>query len=659
MKKGTLIHLFSLLTLIEPANAGPYEKWVMTHGLSAGVNDGFHQDPNGDGITNIEHFAFGTSPLNSASAIQQGLSKVTVIDITGTDHLALTVAVRNGASFNGTPLATNVIDGAVRYFVKSNQDLKSFPSSLVTEITPADTVGLNAVPADYTYKTFGIPMVPSDDPSGFLWLEVKADDPPMGASYTVTDNSPDLSTYAFGDNNIINPMKGFHRWRNQELAANAGAKDHAIDDYQRYQWGDDSGSSTSNLEILDTSIPGADPNNPDHYIYDFSQVLSDYNDAVTAGKKFAFRIRCVGSEGEVHLPDYLSSNSDIVWDGSSSNQFVNWNNSYIRQRARLLFEALAAAIPDHDKLIWIDVGMVGNYGEWNTLDTEQQYDNAGVTTPSDNRVITYDSKLEWVDLQMENFPTVIWAAKYEVRHIRAAGYAIEVKAPELGTICGLRSDAFGWTPYFNQFDVHYYPDDSNPSVYPTIKEYFADHYKKAPFLGEPVTLEHDDPNKSPALLLQQLQDHRVSTIADRARSDWSQFSAQQQQDYLDAGRHCGYRYAINESNLLITGESLDVFITLHNEGQTPTYEKWNMEYYIGDTLQATNEVNLISVYDNSAPDLSDGITVDLSSISSGTHHVEVRLVSRNGSRPAPLYFSNTAANTSTGRLRLGTIEVVK
>lgn len=143
-----------------------YKIWASMNGLFEGVNDGLTQDPNSDGKTNLEHFATGSSPLGNSGV--SGLQKQTVVDVDGTEYYTITLPVRAGASFSGTPLSADNIDG-ITYAFRANSDLSSNSDITVTEFTPADTAGLDSVPSGYEYKTFGIPI--SSD-RGFMQIEI-------------------------------------------------------------------------------------------------------------------------------------------------------------------------------------------------------------------------------------------------------------------------------------------------------------------------------------------------------------------------------------------------------------------------------------------------------------------------------------------------------
>lgn len=58
----------SAVTVTVGGSASAYATWAATQGLSAGVNDGATQDPDGDGLNNALEFVLGGNPLSASSA---------------------------------------------------------------------------------------------------------------------------------------------------------------------------------------------------------------------------------------------------------------------------------------------------------------------------------------------------------------------------------------------------------------------------------------------------------------------------------------------------------------------------------------------------------------------------------------------------------------
>jgi autotransporter-associated beta strand protein len=135
----------------------PFQSWASSKGLDGtpGKENGSSDDPDNDGVSNLEEFAFNGDPL---SGTNNGIVRVFTADTSnpGTDlELVLTVAVRAGTPvFTGSPSATATIDG-VTYTVGGSLDLTAFDSA-VSNITPI-TEGLPDLSGSgYEYRSFSL-----------------------------------------------------------------------------------------------------------------------------------------------------------------------------------------------------------------------------------------------------------------------------------------------------------------------------------------------------------------------------------------------------------------------------------------------------------------------------------------------------------------------
>lgn len=136
---------------VAPAN--PYAGWALQSGLdgSPGKEDAAGADPDGDGVPNIEEFAFGGDPLSANSRpLVAGIAVDTATD--ALKEMLITLAVRSGAVFTGS---TATIDG-VSYGVQGSLDLQAFETAVegplarprIPELLPA------VAPAGYRYVSF-------------------------------------------------------------------------------------------------------------------------------------------------------------------------------------------------------------------------------------------------------------------------------------------------------------------------------------------------------------------------------------------------------------------------------------------------------------------------------------------------------------------------
>lgn len=141
----------------------PFQSWLATNhpALVAPDNDP-GDDPDGDGVTNIEEFALSGNPTSGSD---QGARRIAIDDVAGTDHLTLTLALRTGATFTGSGPMTATIDG-IDYTVRGSTDLAGFTTA-VSEIA-AITTGLPPAATGYTYRTFRITDPVTAGPKAFL-----------------------------------------------------------------------------------------------------------------------------------------------------------------------------------------------------------------------------------------------------------------------------------------------------------------------------------------------------------------------------------------------------------------------------------------------------------------------------------------------------------
>jgi autotransporter-associated beta strand protein len=145
-------------------NAGPpFQVWLATNFplLVAPDNDP-GDDPDNDGATNFEEFAFSGNPTSGSD---QGARRVAIDHVAGTNHLTLTLALRTGATFSGSGPMTATLDG-IDYTVRGSTDLAGFTTA-ISEIT-AITAGLPPVATGYSYRTFRITAPVSAEPKAFL-----------------------------------------------------------------------------------------------------------------------------------------------------------------------------------------------------------------------------------------------------------------------------------------------------------------------------------------------------------------------------------------------------------------------------------------------------------------------------------------------------------
>jgi autotransporter-associated beta strand protein len=151
----------NLELVYSPVITSPYDAWAAVKSLT-GANDGISLDPDHDGLTNLQEFAFDGNPLSPANDGKR-VANLADPDGAGTESITLiyTIPVRDGAVFHGPgDLVSDPVDGIV-YQIQGSADLIDFTTSNISEVTPAQASGLPALSPGWSYRTFFIPGSPT------------------------------------------------------------------------------------------------------------------------------------------------------------------------------------------------------------------------------------------------------------------------------------------------------------------------------------------------------------------------------------------------------------------------------------------------------------------------------------------------------------------
>jgi autotransporter-associated beta strand protein len=155
--------------IIVAAPADPFSDWLASYPSLVGPDAARGADPDGDGLTNIQEFAFNSSPENGAPS---GKIQSSMQTISAEKALVLTLPVRDGATFSGTaPAAATLVDELLEYRIEGTNNLVTFDQA-VSEVVPAASSGLPALDAGWTYRSFrlngNVGGATPRGPSGFL-----------------------------------------------------------------------------------------------------------------------------------------------------------------------------------------------------------------------------------------------------------------------------------------------------------------------------------------------------------------------------------------------------------------------------------------------------------------------------------------------------------
>jgi len=155
------------ITSLTGSSATPYDTWIAGYpSITAAADKLSTADPDKDGATNLEEFAFGGNPsigTSRGTRLAQAVDTNSDPDTTG--ELTLTIEVRAGATFtaSGNDLAASVDN--IDYVVGGSTDLSTF-NSAVSEVTPH--LGSGSPATGYEFKTFRLAASNGLAGKGFL-----------------------------------------------------------------------------------------------------------------------------------------------------------------------------------------------------------------------------------------------------------------------------------------------------------------------------------------------------------------------------------------------------------------------------------------------------------------------------------------------------------
>lgn len=149
-----------------------YAEWADEAGLTAGGSDGLLVDANGDGIFNIQHFAFNSVPLGFGNHWDRIRGEIT--SGVGSSFLTITFPVREGAAFTGSTPPISAVSG-ITYAVAGGNTPFSIPNLSASEVSPALDLGMPALDAGWTYRTFRLNKTTLEEEQGFLRIIISED----------------------------------------------------------------------------------------------------------------------------------------------------------------------------------------------------------------------------------------------------------------------------------------------------------------------------------------------------------------------------------------------------------------------------------------------------------------------------------------------------
>lgn len=154
--------------LVQSSVQNAFDVWLAGAGLTPGApGTAPSESADGSGVPNLLQFALGGDPSDASN---NGVQVLFAKDSLGDDELVLTIAVRQGAAFAGSPTPSASIDG-VSYQIQGGLDLVAW-DSVVEEVTITNPGSAITAPTGYELKSFRLAPASGLPSLGFLRLAV-------------------------------------------------------------------------------------------------------------------------------------------------------------------------------------------------------------------------------------------------------------------------------------------------------------------------------------------------------------------------------------------------------------------------------------------------------------------------------------------------------
>jgi len=153
----------------------PYVAWINSFTTLSGASTAKGADPDSDGLSNLEEFAFDGNPEDGTAT---GKVRSRLETVGGQQALVITLPVRNGAVFSGIAPATATLETeGISYEIGGSNELIDFNQN-VSQVVPSLT-GVPDMPGlttGWSYRTFrldgAVGGATPRGPQGFLRAKV-------------------------------------------------------------------------------------------------------------------------------------------------------------------------------------------------------------------------------------------------------------------------------------------------------------------------------------------------------------------------------------------------------------------------------------------------------------------------------------------------------
>jgi hypothetical protein len=341
--------------------------------------------------------------------------------------------------------------------------------------------------------------------------------------------------------------------------------------------------------------------------YDFSLIDQALSQAQSAGQRLAFRIMGYedGDLGPVGLKNAGYPGYTFTFDGYPNVWFPDMDQSIVQQDLARLIAALGKRYGNNPSIDSIDIGFVGDWGEFHFWNTTPQ-----VPMPSTAALNTLSNDF----LANVGVPLVIGGDLYD-KNVNAFNYAIRNKI-------GWRADCWG--------DYNTSGWNHMQNLYPAIIANAPNAWKYAPVILEPCgTMSSWVSSNYPwHQALQWAIYNHASAFNDQSDTVPSvMYSAIQ-----DMITKLGYRFVLTQAQLptsVTTGASFNLTLNWTNKGNAPMYFDRRLLVKVGSQISDTG----ISMKGFLPGTRTDVATIGTQGLAAGTYSVRIGLAAPGSQTP--------------------------
>jgi hypothetical protein len=461
----------------------------------------------------------------------------------------------------------------------------------------------------------------------------------------------------FSDPDIIKPGAGPEYWIYQSTVRYPNAnspEDNSLDRYDRFEW-----------RSFENGTQG---------VYNWTEFDNSINTAISKRQKFSFGIMTycescsdfrtsVGGADLTSYPPYLhnlmqaeaTNSRDWVANGT---WIPNYNSPNYLDRHKALLNALAAhiastsynGVPYSRVIRYIDVRGIGNYNEWHHYGYLDQIPTGRFPTVATYKRIVDDYISAFPNYQLVALSDGFDPSGSSNTPPEVISYLLTARN-NVGKL-GYRRDNIGSGFLWVNSKL-----ENNPAVWNGVrlKDSIMTRWQTAPLVGEAMNCcSADGGNQIYFDLSRQISFYHINSMGNGNFENGT--SATTQNAFRAAGKLMGFRYVAESGSMATTitrGVPFNITLGWKNEGNSPTYERWFIDFTLRNTTTnaivwtGTSKYNLKALLPlTTATNISESFTVP-TSVAAGTYRLHMTVRDSSGYRnPMPLFITGVQSDGS-------------